>query len=494
MNVGEALARIELLFQTSLSFPKREIFRGAWKNLTYEAIIEGMIEQGHRGYDLSYIKAQGSELCRELTSLLNMQVKKRTFQEDVMEGLRRQAPRSPQISPELIPAEPAIALSTTPPALDSATIRWVGREDLVESLVQRLQNTCRVLMLVGLTGIGKTALSARLLTDTQLQAQFPTQKVVLCDRDLPNFEHLANEVLGATAMTDSELQRSPDQWVEAIIARLKTQPCLLVVDMAEEILASDDHGRLQFIDPAFAHLLDQMVRSEVMPSRIILTSQTQPPLPFQGRYPERSHLQRLAGLTEAEALQLFEEWGVAVSSQSLDREAETLLQRIICVFEGHPLALQVIAGEIQAEPYNGSIQAYWAEFGAEFIKVEQQKAAEEIEGRSDRPHLTCYRPQLQDIVRDRIEQTFQRLQQSNVLAYQLLLTAAIYRRAVEPAAWYCLLDEHPPAIAQQAFSSLERRYLIERERYHNQILYRQHSLIRCVALQHLHQTEEVAPL
>ena len=491
MNVGEALARIELLFQTSLSFPKREIFRGAWKNLTYEAIIEDMMQQGHRGYDLSYIKAQGSELCRELTGLLKVQVKKRTFREDVMEGLRRQATRSPQTPPELIPAEPAIALSTTPTALDSATIRWVGREDLVENLVRRLQNTCRVLMLVGLTGIGKTALSARLLTDTQLQAQFPTQKAVLCDRDLPNFEHLANEVLGATAMTDSELQRSPNRWIEAIIARFKTQPCLLVVDMAEEILASDDHGRLQFIDPAFAHLLEQVVRSEVMPSRIILTSQIQPPLPFQGRYPERSHLQLLSGLMESEALQLFSEWGVATS---LDREAETLLQRIIRVFEGHPLALQVIAGEIQAEPYNGSIQAYWAEFGAEFIKVEQQKAAEEIEGRSDRPHLTCYRPQLQDIVRDRIEQTFQRLQQANILAYQLLLMAAIYRRAVEPAAWYCLLDEYSFAIAQQTFSSLERRYLIERERYHNQILYRQHSLIRCVALQHLHQIEEVAPL
>ncbi len=95
MDIGEALARIEVLVQTNLSFPKREIFRGAWKNLTYESIIKDMIQQGHRGYDLSYIKAQGSELCRELTSLLNMQVKKRTFREDVIEGLQRQATRSP---------------------------------------------------------------------------------------------------------------------------------------------------------------------------------------------------------------------------------------------------------------------------------------------------------------------------------------------------------------------------------------------------------------
>lgn len=44
------------------------------------------------------IKAQGSELCRELTGLLKVHVKKRTFREDVMEGLQRQVERSPQVT------------------------------------------------------------------------------------------------------------------------------------------------------------------------------------------------------------------------------------------------------------------------------------------------------------------------------------------------------------------------------------------------------------
>ena len=98
MDVREALAQIEVLVQTSLSFPKREIFRGAWKGLTYETIIEQMMLQWQREYDLSYIKAQGSELCRELTGVLKVHVKKRTFREDVMEGLQRQVERSPQVT------------------------------------------------------------------------------------------------------------------------------------------------------------------------------------------------------------------------------------------------------------------------------------------------------------------------------------------------------------------------------------------------------------
>jgi hypothetical protein len=257
--------------------------------------------------------------------------------------------------------------------------------------------------------------------------------------------------------------------------------------MVEEVLAGDGKGGIKFVDPAFGRFLEQVIRASEMPSRVILTSQEQPPLAFQGRYPERTYLQRLSGLSETEAMQLFVEWGVVVAA---DREEETLLKRIIQAYEGHPLALQVIAGEIQSDTYAGNVQSYWTEFEAEFLAIEEQKRAEEVSSQSDRLRLTCYRPQLQDIVQARIEQVFQRLSSADPLAYRLLLMAASYRRAVEPAAWHRLLDEYPLELTHSAFHSLERRYLIERERYQNLVLYRQHSLIRCVALQQSMETEE----
>ncbi|MFO5494392.1 MAG: LuxR C-terminal-related transcriptional regulator, partial [Cuspidothrix sp.] len=39
---------------------------------------------------------------------------------------------------------------------------WTGRNDLIINLTQLLQSSCRLLLLVGLTGIGKTALAERL--------------------------------------------------------------------------------------------------------------------------------------------------------------------------------------------------------------------------------------------------------------------------------------------------------------------------------------------
>lgn len=47
-----------------------------------------------------------------------------------------------------------------------------------------------------------------------------------------------------------------------------------------------------------------------------------------------------SGLDEQEALELFEIWDVRTSSL-VER---SYLQRIICAYEGHPLALRVIAG------------------------------------------------------------------------------------------------------------------------------------------------------
>jgi transcriptional regulator with XRE-family HTH domain len=42
---------------------------------------------------------------------------------------------------------------------------WVGRETLIQQLSDRVQSSCRVLLLVGITGIGKTALAERIVEE-----------------------------------------------------------------------------------------------------------------------------------------------------------------------------------------------------------------------------------------------------------------------------------------------------------------------------------------
>jgi hypothetical protein len=42
---------------------------------------------------------------------------------------------------------------------------WVGRDNLINDLSSRVRGSCRLLILVGITGIGKTALGERLAVE-----------------------------------------------------------------------------------------------------------------------------------------------------------------------------------------------------------------------------------------------------------------------------------------------------------------------------------------
>ncbi|NEQ99466.1 MAG: ATP-binding protein, partial [Cyanothece sp. SIO2G6] len=265
---------------------------------------------------------------------------------------------------------------------------WVGREALVASLVARLQDNCRILSLVGITGIGKTALSIRL--STEFPNQFQRFELVRFDDERPDFRFVARVVLGSQA-TDPQLQ-SPELQADAVFTKLQEQPWFLVLDMVEELLERQADGSLQFRDRTFKILCDRLVKAETLPSRLIITSQDALPPPAEGRYPNRTHTAKLSGLSQAESLQLFQLRDIiATSATDLN-----YLTRIIQVYEGHPLALQVIAGELRETPYDGKIPAYWHDYGAEIERVEHLRQAQAEQGPQDAIALDRYSRHLVD--------------------------------------------------------------------------------------------------
>ena len=54
------------------------------------------------------------------------------------------------------------------------------------------------------------------------------------------------------------------------------------------------------------------------------------------------------------------------------------LQRIGAAYEAHPLALNIISGEIGAKPFNGNVVAYWKKYGCEIEEEEAEKAIKEV--------------------------------------------------------------------------------------------------------------------
>lgn len=484
MTVDEALEILEKIVETGrLNKVQRIVFRQAWEGQSYLEIASAY------DYDYNYIKETGAELWQVLSTVLGQKVTKFNFQIVLKHYANQEsllASQSAVNRSQLEPGETPQSVNAT--HLGEQETLWVGREALVNTLTQKIQDNCRVLMLVGITGIGKTSLAVRLSLEPKIAQTWSEVRWFRFTADQYTFDEFACQLLGQMPST-FEFDQNPQKLANDLVTYLQAHPCLLVLDMVEELLTASNRGELRYKDTLFAKFFDRLLEVEIMPSRLILTSQDRPPVMAEGRYKERSHLEQPKGLNMAEALELFEVWQV---NPSRNEEVE-YLQRIIQVYEGHPLALGVIAGEIRENPYCGDIQAYWQDYGQEIVEIEKHKITANLNSNAEPITLAYFSINLTDLVKYRIERTFSRLQVSSPLAYTLLCMGATYRCSAERTAWLVLIADAPKEEQITAFQALQRRFLLESDRSVNRVLYRLHSLIRSIALQHLNNLEsEVA--
>lgn len=365
---------------------------------------------------------------------------------------------------------------------------WVGRESLIAELKAKLN---RVLLIVGIAGIGKTALAERLFVELRnenyiakpLRANFDDRGSFT---DFASFAAYLLEECGETIT--AEERRNQQYLQQRLIQQLRNQPYIVIVDSLEEILiGSETEGWSEFKDDAFVGFFHTLLTIPALQSRILITSQELPAqlLTIADRYPNFWHFHALSGLTASEQLALFEQAGLEMQS-----EARSYLARMGQAYEGHPLALRIIAGEMGSAPFYGNVNAYWQRYGSEIEEVEQAIAAAQdgkIQGAEDEWRLDRFTRPLRRSVRSRLEKTFLRLKTDTVAAYLLLCEASIYRCSVPEDWWLSHLEYWDYGEAEQwaALDALRDRYLIEESVEDDQCLVRQHNLIRSVSLDHL---------
>ena len=366
---------------------------------------------------------------------------------------------------------------------------WVGRETLIQQLSDRVNSSCRVLLLVGITGIGKTALAERLVEE--LRGDWREHRDNFEDNNKAlDFASVAQQWLEKWGETVPNEERKPEQLLRRLVKRLRENRYLILMDSLEYLLTgNEEDGWGDFADEWWGKFFVSFLAESDCKSRFILTSQDLP-TKFEtdcDRYENLWHCQLLRGLETTEQIALFQK-------AELDGDLElphSPLRVIGEVYDGHPLALRTIAGEIKGS-YSGKVSAYW-KGNSRYIE-EVKKAIDEarnqgiVKGHEDRWQLASYTKVLRRKVKERIDRTFERLKNDVYDAYVLLCTASIYRCEVKEQWWLINLEDEGYSEKQQqdAMQTLRERYLVEDGGIDDEDnrLVGQHNLIRSVAIAH----------
>src|SRR5713101_2550361 len=250
------------------------------------------------------------------------------------------------------------AASDQAPAMESIAfprVDWVGaldvshftgREAELAGLSHWLvQEQCRLVAILGMGGIGKSALVS--LLGRQLAPQFDA---VLWRslRDAPSCEELVADCLTIFSETPpAEFPPLLEQRINQLIGRLQERRCLLVLDNLETLLEEGDpEGNYRAGYQGYGRLIERLGESAHQ-SCVVLTSREKPREieALEGlRGPVRSL--RLVGLSQEAARSLLE-------NKDLRGESSAWLQ-LIATYAGNPLALKIV-GQAIVDLFAGEI-------------------------------------------------------------------------------------------------------------------------------------------
>ncbi|WP_017716147.1 WD40 domain-containing protein [Kamptonema formosum] len=228
---------------------------------------------------------------------------------------------------------------------------FVGRtEELAELEQWIVRDGCRLVALLGMGGIGKTALSVK-LTQT-IQGEF--ESVIWRSlREAPPVDKLLAELIKFLCeQQQTDLPDATGERITLLIDYLRASRCLVVLDNAESLLQSGTHaGEYRESYETYGELL-RRVGESTHQSCLVLTSREKPAdvAPLAGEtLPVR--VRQLSGLREA-ARNILQIQGLFGS------EDEKI--RLVDLYQGNPLALKIVAARIK-EVYNGKIAEFFTQ-------------------------------------------------------------------------------------------------------------------------------------
>ncbi|MEM1367536.1 MAG: NB-ARC domain-containing protein [Cyanobacteria bacterium P01_H01_bin.15] len=341
MDIEDAISVLDTaLGAEGLNDLEISIFRQVWAGEKYADIAESL------GYDANYIKDLGGKIWKHLSQSLGEKVTK----SNVQSVLRRHQSSTVVDS---IPEEARPKNSSSQPLWDWSeevnTSNFIGRQPSLTLLSDWLQEpSCRLVWLVGMAGLGKTTLAARLVEHNA--GAFAGIVWRSLNNPLPLSQLLQDLLTAFRVPLPAETPIAKQ--MQALLQTLKEHRYLLVLDHTETLIQAGNitgDYRTEYED---YRTLFQQLNSTRHESCVLIISREQ----FQSQALSegeiiRSHV--LPPLTIAETQTLFQTKGTFTGQPE---HWEQLVQQ----YSGNTLALKIVSTTI-FDLFQGNLSEFLAE-------------------------------------------------------------------------------------------------------------------------------------
>lgn len=222
---------------------------------------------------------------------------------------------------------------------------FYGRTKESDTLTQWII-TCRLVAILGIGGIGKTALAAKLVKDIQNKFQYVIWKSL---REAPPLKNiLASAIKFLSNNHEIDLPDSLGESITRLIYYLNRSRCLLILDNFESIFQTGTHVD-EYLKGGYDDLIKRVGESTHQ-SCLVLTSREKPvEVALLESKVSPVRLLALGGL-QSGVQDIFQDKGLSPSESDLFRLTEW--------YQGNPLILNILAARIK-EIYQGDFSQFF---------------------------------------------------------------------------------------------------------------------------------------